>query len=328
MDLSRMIPASVSPNPRVGSVVVLGEKITGEGLHWKYGHQHAEVNAIENALRRISHLSGQSIYVSLEPCSHHGKTPPCSERIIKEGINKVLIGKKDSNPLVGGSGIDLLERAGIKVEIDQISDVDDPARHFNYFHKTGKPYIILKYASSADGYIGKQGEEIAISNRYSKRLVHKWRSEVDAILVGRKTAFSDDPQLNNRHYFGSSPKRFIIDLDNKLSEDNVALLAEEECYRFTKTTARKDDLAIDAGEDILDKMLEYFSHLNIHSVLIEGGAFTIEQFIKKGHWNEARLILSDRILGTGIKAPNLNMKADYQERISNDLIHWYFNPDA
>jgi len=308
------------PNPMVGSVIVQDNKIIGEGWHRKAGEPHAEVNAI-NSVKDRSLLRKATIYVSLEPCSHYGKTPPCSDLIIASGIKKVVIGSIDPFPAVSGKGIKKLMDAGCEVILG-ILDTQCNAlnKRFFTFHKHQRPYIILKWAQSIDGFIAPisseenhKREPVWITNKYSQQLVHKWRSEENAILVGTNTAVMDNPKLNTRLWKGSNPARILIDRSLRLPGDS-ALLDEiiktivlcDEVSKQTKSKTSSKNLifeSIDFQKEITAEICKILHKHAIQSIIVEGGAKTIQSFIDSGLWDEARLFTGDIHFRKGIKAP-------------------------
>ncbi len=308
------------PNPMVGSVIVHNNKIIGEGWHRKAGEPHAEVNAI-NSVRDKSLLKKATIYVSLEPCSHYGKTPPCSDLIIASGIKKVIIGSIDPFPAVSGKGIKKLMDAGCEV----ILGILDTAcaslnKRFFTFHKHHRPYIILKWAQSTDGFLAPiyskekhNREPVWITNKYSQQLVHKWRSEEAAILVGTNTAVMDNPKLNTRLWEGTNPVRILIDRSLRLPGDS-ALLDEsiktivicDEVSKQAKSKTSSENLIfepIDFNKEITAEICNILYKYAIQSIIIEGGAKTLQSFIDSGLWDEARVFTGDVYFKKGTKAP-------------------------
>ncbi len=308
------------PNPMVGSVIVHDNKIIGEGWHRKAGEPHAEVNAI-NFVKDRSLLKKATIYVSLEPCSHYGKTPPCSDLIIASGIKKVVIGSIDPFPAVSGKGIKKLMDAGCEVILG-ILDKECNAlnKRFFIFHKHKRPYIILKWAQSIDGFLAPisseenfKREPIWITNKYSQQLVHKWRSEETAILVGTNTAVMDNPKLNTRLWKGSNPIRILIDRNLRLTEDS-ALLDEsiktivicDEGSKETRSKTSSENLIfepIDFNKEIPAEICKILYKHTIQSVIIEGGAITIQSFIDSGLWDQARVFTGEVHFKNGTNAP-------------------------
>jgi len=302
-----------APNPMVGCVIVHEEKIIGEGYHKIYGGPHAEVNAIQQ-IEKIDLLKESTVYLTLEPCAHFGKTPPCAELLIKYHVKKVVIGTRDSNPLVAGKGIEKLKKAGIEVVENVMEDACRKLnRRFFTFHEKNRPYVILKWAQTLDGYLDKQraADEIGInwiSAPETKSLVHKWRSEEQAILVGRNTIINDNPSLTVRDYSGKNPIRIIIDsqlsignLKNVFSDD-----AETIIFNRIKQEKQSNIEWIKIHETSTHVILKELYNRSIQSILVEGGSRTLQYFIIDNVWDEARVIVGDVNFESGIKAPIIN----------------------
>ncbi len=323
LHLAKIGAGSVSPNPMVGSVLVANGRIIGEGYHRRAGEAHAEVKAIESVQAADRHLIREStLYVNLEPCSHYGRTPPCSKRIVEEGIPRVVIAAPDPNEEVSGGGTAMLRKAGVEV----ISGVlKEEAlylnRRFYTFHQKKRPRIILKWAESLDGLIAREGAQSKISNALSDRLVHRWRMEEDAILIGSNTARVDNPKLNNRYFYGKSPLRILINReaslssDLKLLEDDDKLLILNDIRSSKKN--KKEWVKVNLGKGLTPVMKELGRRYEILSVLVEGGAFTLNYFIKNSLFDELRIIRNNALLlGSGVRAPDwsqqgLKMKEHY-----------------
>ena len=309
---------SVSPNPAVGAIIVYDNKIIGEGFHKNFGGAHAEVNAFNAVYEKNKVLLPYStIYVSLEPCFHYGKTPPCVDLILREKIKRVVIAVQDPNPKVSGKSIEKLKAAGIQVDIMQSEDWTNELLNFkritlNPFLTNvtkNRPYIILKWAQSPDGFIGRHDQQIAISNQSTKRLVHKWRSESDAILVGTQTVVTDNPNLDNRFYFGKSPIRITFDKNKTFSPSLNIFNDKQEKIIFTAVENAPEPyfyLKNYGNEDALIDILNTLLAKNIAILFIEGGATLINSFISAGLWDEARIITGQENLFSGIQAPRLN----------------------
>ena len=328
LELARLGLGNVSPNPMVGCVIVYENKIIGEGFHQEYGGPHAEVNAI-NAVNDKNLLSQSTVYVSLEPCAHYGKTPPCANLLAEHKVNKVIISNVDPNPLVAGQGIEILRKAEIEVETGMLEDEgkDLNKRFFTSFIKK-RPFIILKWAETADGYIARPDFDSKwISNEFSRKLVHKWRAEEDAILVGKNTTIYDNPSLNVRDWEGKDPVRIVIDhqlqLDQKLTLFNQKIPTI--CYNHIKNEDLTNLAFVKLNkENFLQEMLSDLYQRNIQSLIIEGGAFTINSFIEAGLWDEARVFQSKTCFGNGIKAPQLkNAEFDGTEEIMGDTLTYF-----
>jgi len=318
----------VSPNPLVGCVIVSDDKIIGEGYHVKYGGPHAEVNAV-NSVKDKSLLHKSIVYVNLEPCSHHGKTPPCADLLIKNKVNKVVIANTDPNPLVSGRGIEKLKANNIDVQVgicDQLGMVLN--RRFFTSIKKDRPYIILKWAQTNDGYIARSNFDSKwISNASSRKLVHKWRSEEDAILVGYRTAYHDNPRLNVRDWDGRDPLRIYIDYNNALPEDFHLKDGSQKTLCYTQGKYYDDQLEFVqlAKQNFTQNLLKDLSYKKIQSVIIEGGSTIINTFIKNNLWDEARVFIGNTTFEGGIKAPIIDKKFDKKEIIEGDQLLYYFN---
>ncbi len=330
------------PNPLVGSVIIVNNTIIGEGWHRKAGMPHAEVNAI-NAVKDKSQLKKATLYVNLEPCSHYGKTPPCSELIINTGIKNVVIGTIDPNVNVSGNGIKKMMAAGCNVTVGILQDeCNGLNKRFFTYHKQKRPYIILKWAQSADNFISpsnnKTGKPVWISNQYSRQLVHKWRSEEQAILVGTNTITVDNPKLTTRAWHGNNPIRVIIDRTLKTYSNYNVWDDSTETICITDIKHRgKLPLSIDKtqtlvefinfSEDIIEQIAAVLYRLEIQSIIIEGGAKTIQAFIDSALWDEARIFKSTINLKLGIKAPEISGKIITQGTIANDTLKIIRNND-
>ncbi len=307
------------PNPSVGAVLVHNNRIIAQGYTSPYGGAHAEVQAIAFAKANTPELLPKAtLYVSLEPCSHHGKTPPCAHLIIESGIKHIVIGCVDPFAKVAGAGITKLQQAGCHVEVGVLEDACVYShRRFFTFHQKHRPYIILKWAQSSDRYIAPKHKTdrspVWISNRFSRQLVHKWRSEEMAILVGAQTVIDDNPSLTTRYWHGKSPLRVVIDSRDNLSEKASVFDDSAPTLKISTTSP----------EEICDILFE----AGIQSVIIEGGAKTLTAFIQSNLWDEARVFTANLTLDSGIAAPSLPQEAiavDRQE-IINDTLTYYQN---
>ncbi|TBN04388.1 bifunctional diaminohydroxyphosphoribosylaminopyrimidine deaminase/5-amino-6-(5-phosphoribosylamino)uracil reductase RibD [Hyunsoonleella flava] len=310
------------PNPMVGCVIVANNKIISEGFTSAYGGNHAEVNAIE-AVKDKSALKQATLYVTLEPCSHFGKTPPCSDLIIKHRIPKVVIGCIDDNQQVAGKGIKRLIEAGIDVTVGVLEDeCKQHHKRFFTFHNKKRPYIILKWAETKDGFIAPKSkakqEPVWITNQYSRQLVHKWRAEEQAILVGTNTALEDNPSLTVRNWTGGNPIRVLIDSSNRLKKHLNIFTSEAE-------TIVIDQNIIDFSKPVGIQICDILFQKNINSLIIEGGAKTLQTFIDENLWDEARVFVGDSIFKNGIKAPKFSATLLSQTKLQNDLLNIYNN---
>jgi diaminohydroxyphosphoribosylaminopyrimidine deaminase/5-amino-6-(5-phosphoribosylamino)uracil reductase len=324
------------PNPLVGSVIVHNNIIIGEGWHKKAGEPHAEVNAIQS-VRDTSLLKNATIYVSLEPCSHFGKTPPCCDLIIKHQIPNVVIGTVDPNIKVAGNGIKRLLEAGINVTVGVLEqDCLELNKRFFTFHEKKRPYIILKWAESQDGFIAPkerfEQKPVWITNPYSRQLVHKWRAEEQAILVGTQTVIDDNPTLNARDWYGKNPVRLILDQNKRVSKESAIFDNQAQTVVFTSLPFAKDientaEKTIDFKENIAPQIVQTLYEMNIQSVIIEGGQRTLQTFIDAQLWDEARVFIGDKPLYNGIKAPQINKTTVQKKHILTDELILIKNHD-
>ena len=316
---------SVSPNPMVGSVIVYQGKIIGEGYHKEYGKEHAEVNAI-TSVKDKSLLKDSTLYVNLEPCAHFGKTPPCSNLIIEHKIPKVVIGCVDSFSDVNGKGIIKMEKAGIKVSVGVLEkESRELNKRFFTFHEKKRPYIILKWAESKDGFIAPKNQTAPfwMTSSDSKKLVHQFRAEEDAILVGRITAEKDNPSLTVREVTGKNPTRIVIDKDLKLSKKLNLFNNQAKTIIFNSIKTEEIDsnyyIKIDFN-NLIENILQELYKQNIQSLIIEGGAKTLQSFIDKKLWEEARIFTANRTLVEGVKAPTLDGEIIFETKIDEDQL--------
>lgn len=304
-----------SPNPMVGAVIVHKGRIIGEGWHRKAGEPHAEPNAVRS-VTECELLCESTLYVSLEPCSHYGKTPPCVELIIQWGIPRVVIGTLDPFPLVAGRGVAKLREAGIEVVIGV---EEEACRRLNqsYFHylNTGRPRVILKWAQTADGYIdtnrilGDRNSALRISTPFTQLVTHKLRSECDAILVGTNTAMLDDPGLNVRSWCGKNPLRLVIDRQGILPENAKLLDGKVDTIVFSGVKSGQKGnttwVLLDFNQNVLPQMMAELQRRKIQSLLVEGGAFLHESFLQVDLWDEIQVETSSQHIGAGVQAPNI-----------------------
>jgi len=315
-DLAKLGAGYVSPNPMVGAVIVCDDVIIGEGYHKKYGQAHAEVNAIKSVINQYANaeelLRRSTIYVSLEPCAHYGKTPPCADLIIKYQIPTVVVGCRDPFEQVNGKGIEKLQAAGVEV-ITGIMEKECLELNKRFFTRVQKqrPYIILKWAQTQDVFFAPADEsQFWITGPEARKLVHKWRSEEDAILVGKNTAKIDNPQLNVRDWEGRSPKRVIIDRRLELNKDLNVFDQSVETLVFneikTDIEGKTKYIALEDFDNFVPQYIMFQLYIqDIQSVIIEGGAATLQAFIDAGLWDEARIFTGNKILITGIKSPEI-----------------------
>ena len=330
LDLAEIALGDTYPNPIVGCVIVHQGKIIGEGWHKQAGDAHAEVNAI-NSVKDKSILCESTLYVSLEPCVHFGKTPPCTELIIKYKIPDVVVGCKDLYSKVSGKGIQSMRESGINVRVGILNDkcIESHKRFFT-FHKKKRPYIILKWAETKDGFIApttqKVGEPLWITSIASKTLVHKWRSQESSILIGTNTAKLDNPSLTVRLWNGNNPLRIVIDKNLKLNNSLNIFNKSSNTLIFNSL---KNFIVDNIEYCMIDfelfhqEILKTLYGKGVHSIIIEGGRETLQSFIDMDLWDEARVFIGNQILENGIDAPKINEKHKTEEIISTDLLKRY-----
>ncbi len=336
-DLARIGRQKVASNPIVGAVIVYKELIIGEGYHQFFGGAHAEINAINSVKASDQQYLNQScLYLSLEPCSHHGKTPPCVDKIIEKKIPKVVIACQDPNPLVAGQGIQRLRAAGIEVKLGVLQEHGKALLGgFDFYHQKKRPKVILKFAQSKDGFLGKKEGPVWLSNSFSKRLVHKWRSEVEAILIGTNTAIIDNPRLDTRFNFSPSPLRIILDRTGKIDRKSnifngqVPTLLITEKKRFDPLLPQPKHLKLlnlDFGPSLLPSLLDHLYTNKQQHLLVEGGAQLLQSFITQNLWDEARVFKSPQKLYDGIPAPILDQNLCIQHhQLLEDQLFVYKN---
>ena len=329
IELARLGAGSVAPNPMVGAVLVYQNRIIGEGYHMQYGQPHAEVNCINSVKDADKHFIPQSIlYVSLEPCAHFGKTPPCADLIIRYQIKKVVIGCRDPFKQVDGKGIEKLKEAGIEVITPVLEKecIDLNIVFFTYYTKY-RPYIIIKWAQSADGKIASSDfSRVHISSEISNRLVHQWRSEIMSILVGTNTALHDDPTLTTRLWKGKNPVRLVVDMDLSLPGSLKIFGADARTIIFN--AVKHDEIGnllfyqVVESDNLVQQICHALYQLNIHSLIVEGGARLIQSFLDEGIWDEARIITNTQLtIPNGLPAPKIPSSFHVTEqRILNDTI--------
>jgi diaminohydroxyphosphoribosylaminopyrimidine deaminase/5-amino-6-(5-phosphoribosylamino)uracil reductase len=338
------------PNPLVGCVLVHNNAIIGEGYHYKAGLPHAEVNAVQNTIKAFEKkelttaqqeqlFKEATCYVSLEPCSHFGKTPPCADLLIAKGIKKVVVGSTDPNPKVAGRGIKKLMEAGCEVVIGVLEDAcNDLNKRFFTFQNNKRPYIILKWAQTQDGFIAPvEQNEIApvwISNQNSLQRAHKLRAEEQAILVGTTTVLKDNPSLTARHWKGDSPTRIILDRTLKIATNHTIYDGKEDTIIITEKIAENRENIKFIKTSFVDSLAENICKIlynqNIQSVIIEGGTKTIQTFINENLWDEALVFQGSKNFQQGVEAPQLEMaqiseKNPDSTRDKNDTLIYYKN---
>lgn len=335
LQLARLGAGGVSPNPMVGSVIACREKIIGEGFHQKYGEPHAEVNAIK-AVHNQELLKESTLYVTLEPCAHHGLTPPCSDLIAEKQIPHVVIGTVDPFSEVAGKGIEKLIRAGIKVEVGILEDeCRELNKRFFTFHEKNRPYIILKWAQTQDGFIDFErttadfGRPTWITGSLALRLVHKIRSEEDAILVGTVTAEKDNPSLTVRHWTGRNPLRVLT--DNKLRLSHTLHLFDNSektiVFNSVKNAAENniEYIKVDFSGDLIPQLISRLHQKNILSLVVEGGRQLLETFISSGFWDEAHIFSGEKFFHKGVRAPAFEGTLVSTEILDKDTLFVFRN---
>lgn len=313
---------TTAPNPMVGCVIVHKNLIIGEGFTSAYGGNHAEINAI-NSVKDTSLLKNSTLYVTLEPCSHFGKTPPCSDAIIKHQIPIVVIGTMDTHSKVSGKGIEKLKTSGCWVIVGVLEEECKKLhKRFFTFHNKKRPYIILKWAETADGFIAPKSKNeqkpVWITNELSRQLVHKWRGEEQAILVGTNTVLEDNSSLTVRDWTGKNPIRVVLDKDERLSKDYKVFDDQATTIILSKKTINFDENLAHQICDILYKKA-------INSVIIEGGSRTLQTFIDENLWDEARVFTGKTNFKEGVTAPSFSGKLISEEKILNDILNIYSN---
>jgi diaminohydroxyphosphoribosylaminopyrimidine deaminase/5-amino-6-(5-phosphoribosylamino)uracil reductase len=324
-DLALLGAGKVAPNPMVGCVIIKNESIIGEGWHKVFGGPHAEVEALASIPHELD-AEGATAFVTLEPCSHFGKTPPCADLLIQHKIRKVYIANLDPNILVAGKGIQKLIDAGIEVELGLLGEIGEiQNQKFFTFHRKKRPFITVKYACSKDQYIAqKNGQPVHFSNDLSRAFVHKLRAEHQGILVGINTAINDNPILNTRYWPGKSPLRMVLDPNNRIDYSSQLIADTNPTILFTKSfeneTNNKKWIALGdfSGTKFIEKVIEKCYELGIQSILVEGGTQTIEYFRDANLIDSIIQIESDMLLGDGIKAPNWRNKLDKIQQLGEN----------
>lgn len=316
------------PNPMVGSVIVHNGEIIGEGYHQKAGEPHAEINAI-NSVKNKDLLKESTIYVSLEPCAHFGKTPPCALRLKEIGFKKVVIGTSDSHDKVNGKGVEILQSHG-KIKIIQNTLKDecrDVNKRFFTFHEKKRPFVILKWAESNDGFLDQNFQPTKISNALASQMVHQMRANEHAILVGTNTALTDNPSLTVRHVSGENPIRVLIDLDLKVASDFK--IYDDQATTLVFNSIKNEiknhiEFIKIKKENFLSELMKNLYERNIQSIIIEGGSYTLQQFINENIWDEICIIQNPNLhLKNGTKAPIIHQKPDEIKMIRDNKVKWF-----
>jgi diaminohydroxyphosphoribosylaminopyrimidine deaminase/5-amino-6-(5-phosphoribosylamino)uracil reductase len=338
LELAKNGLGNVAPNPMVGCVIVFDGKIIGEGYHQEYGKAHAEVNAI-HSVKDNSLLKKSTLYVNLEPCAHFGKTPPCANLIVEHNIPRVVIGCVDSFSEVSGKGIEKLKAAGIEVAVGVLENESLALnKRFFTFHTKKRPYIILKWAETQDGFIDlvRPFDKLKVTNTnnwitspLSKQLVHKWRSEETAIMIGTNTALNDNPKLNVREWNGKNPVRVVVDLHNRLPQTLHVFDKSIPTLVFSLTKHGEENnltfVKINDSKNLIQEVLDELYKRNIQSIIIEGGAKLLQSFINQNLWDEARVFIGNKYFENGLKAPKLTGNLISEEMIDSDQLKWIFN---
>ena len=335
IELAKLGAGHVAPNPMVGCVIVHNNKIIGEGWHEQFGQAHAEVNAIKSVTDK-SLLPESTIYVTLEPCSHFGKTPPCANAIIDYKFKEVIVGITDPNPLVSGRGIKLLQDAGINVTVGVLAeDCTALNKRFIHYITQHKPYVILKWAQTLDGFIAPDinqtgaaefAHQKQITTAATKQLTHKWRTQEAAILVGTNTALTDNPHLTARAWQGKNPVRVVLDLNNRLPKTLNLFNAETPTLVIkyddveANNQAQVEYLNVTRDKDVPHQILEALYQKQLQSVIIEGGTQLLQSFIQANCWNEAHVLIGNKKFKQGILAPHINGKIISETHLDTDII--------
>jgi diaminohydroxyphosphoribosylaminopyrimidine deaminase/5-amino-6-(5-phosphoribosylamino)uracil reductase len=332
LELAKRGVGNVAPNPMVGAVLVYENKIIAEGYHQEYGKAHAEVNCINSVKAEDNYsIAKSTLYVSLEPCVHHGKTPPCADLIIEKKIPNVIVACRDSYAEVNGRGIEKLRSAGINITVGVLEkEALELNKRFFTFHTKHRPYIILKWAQSNDEKIANADHSrVFISNEQTNKLVHKWRIEEASILIGTNTALYDDPALTARLWPGNNPVRLVIDKELKLPKSLQLFDNKVKTIVFNKYKHQHEEntlyYKLENEVDTIEEILKALHHLKIQSVIVEGGTKLLQSFIDRNSWDEARIIVnSELLIENGIAAPVLKNEELISQKIINDNIISYY----
>lgn len=336
MELAMNGMGNVAPNPMVGCVIVHNGRIIGEGFHAVFGGPHAEVVAV-NAVKNKELLKDSTLYVNLEPCSHYGKTPPCADMIVESGISKVIIGNKDPFIQVQGRGIGKLKQAGVEVVEGILKDeCSELNKRFFTFHQMKRPYIILKWAQTLDGFIDKERNNDDpqinwITDENTRMLVHRWRSEEQAIMVGTNTVLLDDPQLTVRDWHGKNPLRLVV--DEKLVIPSSAKVFDKDAGTVVFNALKNEVnghiefVKLNFTDNIISQVLVFLFQRNIQSLIVEGGRATLQSFIDVGCWDEARVFSGNCFFFSGTRAPEIKGEIRFIESIGADKLTYILNSD-
>lgn len=330
--LARLGYGRTGANPLVGCVIACDNEVLAEGYHQQYGGNHAEVEALSRILPGTD-LSKATMYVNLEPCCHHGKTPPCTNAIMNSGIRRVVIGCSDPNPLVAGAGASRLREAGIVIVMGVLEAESARLNHrFFVNQKEKRPYVILKWAQTIDGYMDKTravGEigQFTISGLTAAHFVHRWRADAAAVLVGRITAENDNPRLSVRHVDGQQPAKIVWDSNLKLNSSLQLFSPESKIIVLNKHKEESQGnitwLRIDSGENEVLFVMKMLYDMGLHSILVEGGSNTLHHFIEAGIWDEARVFISSLKIGNGLKAPSMKLSPTQTFQVGRDILQYF-----
>jgi diaminohydroxyphosphoribosylaminopyrimidine deaminase/5-amino-6-(5-phosphoribosylamino)uracil reductase len=331
LELAQRGKGYAAPNPMVGAVLVYNGRVIGEGWHKEYGQAHAEVHCFESVANDDKHLiSGSTMYVSLEPCAHHGKTPPCANRIVAEGVKKVVICNVDPFAKVSGRGIEILKENSVEVTTGILNEEGLWVnRRFFCFHRQQRPYIILKWAQTSNGFFAPLNRtRYQLSNVHSKQLLHKWRTEEQGIMVGHNTALNDNPHLIASEWEGEQPLRIVLDEQLDLSTSLYVFNDEAATWivngKEEKSTVNISYVQVDFGKNILPQLMKRLHDASITSLIVEGGVYLLESFIKNDMWDEARIFTADVQMEDGLKAPLLtNAEKVFDADIAGDELSVY-----
>lgn len=338
LELAELGRGFTSPNPIVGAVLVHNNRVIGEGYHTKYGEQHAEVNAINSVSASDSNkIQKSTLYVNLEPCSHHGQTPPCTNLILQSNIPRVVIANLDPFPDVNGKGVHMLQEKGVKVETGVMQDQGKAInKSFFTYHIKKRPYIILKWAQTKNGiFATKTPQQTWLTGKLAQRLVHRWRAREDAIMVGTETAAIDNPSLTCRLWTGENPTRVVC--DNQLRLNRHLNLFDQNATTLVYTTSQETPqsssgtvqyIHLDQKENFMEKVFDDFYEKGIQSILIEGGAKLLNSLIEANLWDEARVFLVNYYFSGGKSAPQLPVTTFYNHKIEEDDLLVFQNPEA
>jgi diaminohydroxyphosphoribosylaminopyrimidine deaminase/5-amino-6-(5-phosphoribosylamino)uracil reductase len=322
---------NVAPNPMVGAVIVHNNKIIGEGFHQQFGGPHAEVNAINNVIDK-SLLAESTIYVNLEPCSHVGKTPACSQLLLSVQIKRVVIGIKDPFPKVNGKGIEQLQTSGIEITNGILEEeCKELNKRFITFHQKKRPYIILKWAQSDDGFVGKQNETIRISNEETRLLNYKWRTEENAILVGAKTVNVDNPKLTSQNWQGNNPLRIVLSKSGNIKSDSNLFDNTTSTLVFTENNSIEfphAKIIVLEPNNSIKQVLNHLYNLEIQSLIVEGGSTILQKFIDLNLFDEIRIFQSNEKINDGIFAPEFSLNKPIITNVGDNTLLTYQNKNA